>query len=109
MQTIEKREANLSGPKSGVTRMPIMVYCMMLASLIVAGAAQAQTAAAWPERPVTVIVPFPAGSATDLVARVITKGVASRLGQPFIIENRPGADGTIGVRQAVRSAPDGYT
>ena len=55
------------------------------------------------------MVPNPAGSATDLVARVIARDLDRRLGQPVIIENRPGADGTIGVRQVVKSAPDGYT
>jgi tripartite-type tricarboxylate transporter receptor subunit TctC len=58
---------------------------------------------------VTFVVPNPAGSATDLVARVVARDLSQRIGQPVIIENRPGADGTIGVRQVVKSAPDGYT
>jgi tripartite-type tricarboxylate transporter receptor subunit TctC len=86
-----------------------MIRCvaLLLASMLVGAAAQAQPA--WPSRPVTFVVPNPAGSATDLVARVIAKDLTARLGQPVIIENRPGADGTIGVRQVAKSTPDGYT
>jgi tripartite-type tricarboxylate transporter receptor subunit TctC len=85
-------------------------FSALLLAVIFPGFAQAQPAAsAWPTRPITFIVPNPAGSATDLVARVIARDLTSRLGQSVIIENRPGADGTIGVRQVVRSPPDGYT
>src|SRR3954463_2116636 len=88
-----------------------MFRSIALSVLLVAsaGTAQAQAQPAWPTRPVTFVVPNPAGSATDLVARVIAKDLTARLGQPFIIENRPGADGTIGVRQVALSTPDGYT
>ena len=68
--------------------------------------AQAQT---WPQRPVRVVVPFPAGGATDLVARVITKQVAQELGQQFVVDNKPGAGGTIGTAEVAKAAPDGYT
>lgn len=67
------------------------------------------TSSAWPTRPVTVIVPNPAGSSNDIIARIVGRDLSARIGQPVIIENRPGADGTIGVRQVVRAAPDGYT
>jgi tripartite-type tricarboxylate transporter receptor subunit TctC len=78
--------------------------------LAAAGLARAQPAAApWPSRPVTFVVPFPAGSATDLVARVIARDLGPRLGQSVIIENRAGADGTIGTRAVAKAAPDGYT
>ncbi|WP_040892847.1 Bug family tripartite tricarboxylate transporter substrate binding protein [Verminephrobacter aporrectodeae] len=69
--------------------------------------AWAQTA--WPERPVRVIVPFPASGATDLVARVITQRVAQDLGQQMVVENRPGAGGTRGATEAARARADGYT
>jgi len=77
------------------------------AALLAASPAFAQPA--WPERPVRVIVPFPPGGGTDVVARTVTNRLASVLGQPFVIENRPGAGGTIGSDAVARSAPDGYT
>lgn len=63
----------------------------------------------WPSRPLRVIVPFTIGSATDAVARIVTERMATQLGQPFVIENRPGAGGTIGMALAARATPDGYT
>jgi tripartite-type tricarboxylate transporter receptor subunit TctC len=80
----------------------------LLLALLVSGFAQAQTPL-WPTRPITFVVPNPAGSATDLIARIIARDLTTRLRQPIVVENRPGADGTIGVRQVARSAPDGYT
>lgn len=72
------------------------------------GAAVAQ-APAYPTRPVTIIVPFPAGSATDAVARKVGEGLQRHLGQGFVIENKAGADGIIASRQVAGAAPDGYT
>ncbi len=63
----------------------------------------------WPQKPITIIVPFPAGSATDSVTRVIANGLGPRLGQPLVIENRPGADSTLGTRAVAKATPDGYT
>jgi tripartite-type tricarboxylate transporter receptor subunit TctC len=63
----------------------------------------------YPTRPVRIIVPFPAGQATDTIARLIGQSLSERLGQPFIIENRTGAGGNIGTESVVRAAPDGYT
>jgi tripartite-type tricarboxylate transporter receptor subunit TctC len=68
--------------------------------------ARAQT---YPSRPVRIIVGLPAGSATDIAARLIGQWLSERLGQPFIIENRVGAGGNVGTEMVVRSAPDGYT
>ena len=67
----------------------------------------AQTA--WPTRPITIVVPSPAGSASDIVARTITPSMARKLGQPVIIDNRTGAEGTIAGRAVARSEPNGYT
>jgi len=67
------------------------------------------TVAQWPERPVKLLVPYPAGGAADLPARVVAEGLQRKFGKPFIVENRAGAAGQIGTEQVVRSAPDGYT
>jgi tripartite-type tricarboxylate transporter receptor subunit TctC len=68
--------------------------------------AQAQ---AYPSRPVRIIVPFPAGQATDTIARLMGQSLLERIGQPFVIENRTGAGGNIGTESVVRAAPDRYT
>jgi tripartite-type tricarboxylate transporter receptor subunit TctC len=65
--------------------------------------------AAWPAKPIHLIVPFPAGGQLDVVARLIGDRLAGLLGQPVIVEVKPGADGNIGTEFASRSAPDGYT
>jgi tripartite-type tricarboxylate transporter receptor subunit TctC len=75
----------------------------------VPGVARIAWAQAYPARPVRLIVPFPAGGPTDVVARLIGQWLSDRLGQPFIIENRPGAGSTIATEAVVRAAADGYT
>jgi len=65
--------------------------------------------AAWPTRSVRLVVPFPAGGATDHVARVIAQRVAQATGQPVVVDNRTGAGGTIGSAEVAKAAPDGYT
>ncbi|WP_291826679.1 tripartite tricarboxylate transporter substrate binding protein [Bosea sp. (in: a-proteobacteria)] len=79
------------------------IVAVMLTSL---GPACAQS---WPDRPVTVIVPSPAGDGSDIAARLINEKLRVALGQPFVVENRPGAGGVIGSAAAAKSAPDGYT
>ncbi|MBR0657439.1 hypothetical protein GXW79_20350 [Roseomonas arctica] len=63
----------------------------------------------WPQRPVKLVVPFAAGGIIDVVARIIAEPLARRFGQPFVIDNVPGAGSTIGARAAARAAPDGQT
>ncbi|MGB6468694.1 MAG: tripartite tricarboxylate transporter substrate-binding protein, partial [Xanthobacteraceae bacterium] len=80
---------------------------------IVFGAAPAFTRRAWaldyPTRPVRMIVPFPAGGAADISGRLIGQWLSERLGQPFIVENRPGGGTNIGTEIVATAAPDGYT
>ena len=63
----------------------------------------------WPERNVRMIVPYPAGGSTDVLFRILAEKLKDKLGQPFAVENRPGASGNIGIDQVVKGAPDGYT
>ena len=67
------------------------------------------TAQTYPSRAITLVVPFPAGGATDVVARVLAKGLSDRVKQPVIIDNRPGANGAIGSAAVAKARPDGYT
>jgi tripartite-type tricarboxylate transporter receptor subunit TctC len=83
----------------------LLMLCLCL-SLGFAGEAFAQ---AYPSRPITLIVPFPAGGPTDTLARVLADRLKTALGQPIIIENVSGAGGSLGVGRAARAAPDGYT
>jgi tripartite-type tricarboxylate transporter receptor subunit TctC len=76
---------------------------------IVAGAAFAATAQEYPTRPITLVVPFPPGGSTTIVARIVADRMAESLGQQFVVDNRGGAGGTLGTRQVAHAAPDGYT
>lgn len=80
---------------------------VVLAAALFAGASFAQ--APWPSKPIRLVVPFTAGSATDIVARTVGEAMAKNLGQPVVVENRPGAGGTIGAAQVAKGEPDGYT
>lgn len=75
----------------------------------VAAAAAQTAAAAWPTKPVRVIVPYTPGSATDIVPRTVLEQVAAQLGQTIVVENRPGGGSTIGAVAVARAEPDGYT
>src|SRR2546421_6492537 len=74
--------------------------------LIASGIAQSQP---YPSRPIRFVVPFPPGGGVDIVARAVGEKLSPRLGQPIVIENKPGAGTTIGTDAVAKSAPDGYT
>jgi tripartite-type tricarboxylate transporter receptor subunit TctC len=78
----------------------------LVLGLAAAAGVQAQT---WPDKPVTLLVPFPPGGSTDLIARTLSPRLQEKLGGTFIVENKPGAGGAIGAVAAKRAAPDGYT
>lgn len=80
----------------------------VIASSLLPFAAAAQ-APEWPSRPVRFIVPYPPGGPTDIMGRIVAQAVQGPLGQPFVVENRAGANGLIGSEQAARAAPDGTT
>ena len=84
-----------------VQAIPVALACVLA---IAASAAQAQ---AYPNRPVRVIDAFPAGGAGDVIARIMAPRLTEVLGQPVVVENRPGAGGNIGAEFAARAAPDG--
>ncbi|MFN0162641.1 MAG: Bug family tripartite tricarboxylate transporter substrate binding protein [Burkholderiales bacterium] len=73
------------------------------------GGGTASAQAIWPQKPVQLIVPWPAGGGTDIIGRAVAQRLATRLGQSVVIENRAGASGNIGTQAAARAAPDGYT
>lgn len=73
------------------------------------GLSGAATAETWPDKPVHIVVPLTAGSATDVMARLVARHLTEQLGQPFVVENKPGAAGTIATALVARAKPDGYT
>ena len=93
-----KRLAQIPEPLAGV----FLILALVLASL-------GEARAAWPERTITIIVPFPAGGPSDLLGRLLAAELAPKLNQNVIVENRIGAVGNIGISAAARAEPDGYT
>jgi len=88
-------------------RFPIAVAALAVSGALIAGAPS--HAQGWPERPIKIIVGLAAGGLTDSIARAIAPGLTERLGQPVVVENRPGASGTIAAEAVSREPADGYT
>src|SRR5260370_1618555 len=92
--------------KEGRWRSPMRPLVMALAAMFAASTVAAQT---YPDKPIHIVVPFSPGSATDVTARALAQAMSKNLNQPVVVDNRPGAGGTIGAAQVARAAPDGYT
>jgi tripartite-type tricarboxylate transporter receptor subunit TctC len=87
----------------------IQTVLALLTAAIASGLATVAAAQNYPTRPITLVVPFPPGGSTTIVARIVTERMADAIGQQFVVDNRGGAGGTLGTRQVAKSAPDGYT
>jgi tripartite-type tricarboxylate transporter receptor subunit TctC len=101
----------MNGPRQSRKALPAQRLALALAGCIVAASAAAPGAQAqsYPTRPIRIILPFPPGGGFDGIARPFSESLAAILGQPVVIDHRPGAGGNIGAEAAARSAPDGYT
>src|SRR5258706_15987177 len=82
-------------------RLSALLFCILCAA--------SATAQEYPSRPVKILVPYGPGGATDIIARIVAQHLTSELGQSFIVENRPGANGNLALEAAAKAAPDGYT
>ncbi|AGW92626.1 MULTISPECIES: Bug family tripartite tricarboxylate transporter substrate binding protein [Cupriavidus] len=98
--------------RTGALRLQDWLRAMAFGSVLAVAALSAGTADAaqeWPQRPVSVVVPFPAGGSSDTIARMLTQPLNDKLGQPFVVDNKPGATGAIGATFVKRAPADGYT
>jgi tripartite-type tricarboxylate transporter receptor subunit TctC len=93
----------------GGSRIAAVAAALVAFAAVVVGGAPAAAAADYPTRPITLVVPYPAGGGNDVIARLVAAKMGQSLGQPIVIENRGGAGSTLGTRDVARSAPDGYT
>ena len=96
-----REDVTTKGP--GTRLVPLLAACLLAATT---ATARAQT---YPSKPITVVVPFPAGGPSDVVARIVTEHMSKTLGQSMVIENVAGAGGTLGSARVAAAPPDGYT
>ncbi len=82
------------------------IFALLIAGPIALGPA-AGLAQDWPTKPIRVVIPFAAGSVSEAIFRTLSPGIEAKLGQRFVVESKPGADGAIGTGEVVRAAPDG--
>src|SRR5580658_3675438 len=87
----------------------LVLACIPVAFAAHADAQTAPAGSAWPARPIRLIVPTGAGTATDIMARLVANGIGAGLGQPVVVENMPAASGLLAHQAAARATPDGYT
>src|SRR5437879_11336974 len=95
--------------KGGIMKALVFRIAALVALALCAAGPQAAFAQSWPAKPVKFVVPYPPGGSTDPMARMIGAKLSDSLGQPFVVENRSGASGTIGTAFVVKSPADGYT
>src|SRR5258708_8169150 len=93
--------------KRAIRAIPLRLAAIFATGLI--GTATTASAQSWPDRPVRFISSQAAGNGTDIIARFVAEQLGRRIGQPVIVENRPGGGNVVGAQAAARSAPDGYT
>ncbi|RYE52872.1 MAG: tripartite tricarboxylate transporter substrate binding protein, partial [Rhizobiaceae bacterium] len=93
---------------SNISRRAILAAGLSAAAIPVLGTG-ARAQSNWPNKAVKVIVPYPVGGQTDQIARIYSDYLSKQLGQPFVVENKGGASGILGVGEVKRAAPDGYT
>lgn len=96
----------MSNTSNTITRRALAAVAMAGLAALNVGAASAQE---FPSQPITLVVGFPPGGSTDVVARILAEHMTTTLGQPVVVENRPGAGGTVGIAHVAASDPDGYT
>lgn len=82
---------------------------LRLLMTVLAASIASNAGAEWPEKPVTMVMPYLAGGPGDIIARLAADDLRQRFGQPFLVENRPGASGNVGTGSVATSSPDGYT
>src|SRR5689334_17075262 len=100
----------MPGTRPGMTRKAIMTrHTLALAALLAVLCAQSAHSQTYPNRPIRLLVPFAAGGAVDVLARLLGGKLSDQVGQPIIVENRPGAGGTLAADAVAKSPPDGYT
>src|SRR4051795_3348327 len=104
---LEPPRQKAGGPIIGGTPMPLSRRALFGA--VALAAVQPATAQEFPNRPITLIVPFPPGGSTSIVGRIIADKLSEELGQQIVVDNRGGAGGSIGTGAAPKGAPDGYT
>lgn len=99
----------VEGPHRGIPAAAARLVAIAAASCLALGAWPVAAADAWPTKPIKLIVPYPPGGSTDTLARIVADGLSTRLGQPVVPENKPGAATIIGTEYAAAQPPDGYT
>jgi tripartite-type tricarboxylate transporter receptor subunit TctC len=92
-----------------LTRRSLAAAAVAAVAVAICGAAQTARAADYPERPITLVVPYEAGGGNDVIARLVAAKMSTALGKPIVVENRGGAGSTIGTRYVAKAKPDGYT